>query len=109
MRTPNNLFETICEMWIYEYKYGFATSLFKPKNENYLRVLIKLCSFNHLSPGFPRSFKSLSASMTSKNASGCSEPRFPGLGQDNARPKSIYTVKMLAKAKAGSDRIRAHD
>ena len=29
----------------------------------------------------------------------CSEPRFPGLGQDKARPKSVYTVKMMAKAR----------
>jgi hypothetical protein len=27
-----------------------------------------------------------------------SGPRFPGLGQAKARPKSVYTVKMLAKA-----------
>ena len=35
----------------------------------------------------------------------CSEPRFPGLGQDKARPKSVYTVKMLAKAGSGNTTI----
>jgi hypothetical protein len=33
-------------------------------------------------------------------AADCGEPRFPGLGQAKARPKSVYTVKMLAKVKA---------
>ena len=42
---------------------------------------------------------------------GCRETRFPGLGQDKARPKSVYTVKMLAKAGSVNttiECIRAH-
>ena len=29
---------------------------------------------------------------------GCREPRFPGLGQDKARPKSVYTDKARPKS-----------